>query len=46
MLRRAYLEIPRMIMYKKKQGFCMPKKYVGVKNPPNKKLLREIWKIK
>lgn len=46
MLRRAYPEIPRMIMYKNKQGFSMPKKYVGVKDFPNKKLLREIWKIK
>lgn len=46
MLRSAYPEIPRMIMYKNKQGFSMPRKYVGVKNSPNKKLLREIWKIK
>ena len=46
MLRRAYPEIPRMIMYKNKQGFSMPRKYVGVKDSPNKKLLREIWDIK
>lgn len=46
MLRLAYPEIPRMIMYRNKQGFSMPGKYVGVKDSPNKKLLREIWNIK
>ena len=46
MLRRAYPEIPRMIMYRGKQGFSVPRKYVGGKESPNRKLLREIWKIK
>ncbi len=46
MLRRAYPEIPRMIMYKSKQGFSMPKKYMGSKSLPAKKILHEIWKIR
>ncbi|MBD5476925.1 MAG: asparagine synthase (glutamine-hydrolyzing) [Lachnospiraceae bacterium] len=46
MLRRAYPEIPKMIMYKSKQGFSIPKKYMGNKASPTKKILHEVWKIK
>lgn len=46
MLRQAYPEIPREIMYKRKQGFCMPKKYVGREALPNKRILREVWGIR
>lgn len=45
LLRKAYPEIPKVIMYKSKQGFCMPRQYVGKESLPNKRLLREIWKI-
>ncbi len=46
MLRCAYPEIPKMILYKSKQGFAMPKKYIGSKSLPTKKILHEIWKIR
>lgn len=49
MLRKAYPEIPKSILYKQKQGFCMPAQYLGNmgrKSTPHEKLLREIWKIR
>lgn len=46
MLRQAYPEIPRRILYKTKQGFCMPREYVGRESLPNKRILKEIWKIR
>lgn len=45
LLRKAYPEIPKSILYKKKQGFCMPGKYLGEEAFPNKKLLKEVWDI-
>lgn len=45
MLKKAYPEIPKNILYKAKQGFCMPKQYVGKEALPNRRLLREIWRI-
>lgn len=46
MLRQAYPEVPRNIMYKKKQGFCMPSQYVGREPLPYKKILSEVWGIR
>ena len=46
LLRQAYPEIPRSILYKKKQGFCMPAQYMGQRVPTNEKILKEIWRIR
>lgn len=47
MLRKAYPEIPKTILYKRKQGFCMPREYViGEEQTPNKKILREVWNLR
>lgn len=46
MLRRAYPEIPKMILNKSKQGFSIPRQYIGNKSQPARKILREIWQIR
>ena len=46
LLRKAYPEIPKSILYKKKQGFCMPRQYLGRREMTNEKMLKEIWKMR
>lgn len=45
MLRKAFPEIPAKILYKKKQGFCMPAHYVGKDALPYQKILCEVWRM-
>ena len=46
LLKAAYAdEVGREIVYRKKQGFCMPGKYIGGQETAREKILRTIWRF-